>query len=135
MLVYMLLNTATDMVYIGQTAHSLKKRAMRHKDAKGRKNSRLRAALRDFPWYCWEVIPLQYCASLEQLDDAEARWISECDSVNPNVGYNGQRTAKRSGARAAPKQAELTPEQRERFREWGRKGAQAAKEKMASRAR
>lgn len=127
MLVYMLLNTATDMVYVGQTTTTLKKRIDRHRKRGGRssKNRRLWNALNDFPWHVWEVVVLEECLTLEELglcetqrctfgaprfpglDDAEERWIATCNSLEPNVGYNVQ---KRVSGR--PKTYENTNEKR-----------------------
>lgn len=138
MLIYMLLNHATDMVYIGQTSLTLEKRVLRHRDLRSKKNFRLNVALKDFNWNCWEAIVLEYCNSQEHLDECEKHWIELTNACDVNVGYNVQRTSSRVFTLKPTKQkkrTEMTYEERERFRAWGRKGAAKAKENLAARNR
>lgn len=139
----MLLNTATDMVYVGQTTTSLKERIDRHRKKGGRStgNRRLWNALNDFPWFVWEVVVLEHCLSLDDLDVAEERWIADCHSIEPNVGYNGQQRSKHSKPNSSEtrelkskvgrkntvrKKADMTPHELEKYKEWGRKGARVS---------
>ena len=94
--VYMVLNHATDMVYIGQTYNALNKRMMSHRrDAKTGGITKFCEVLREFPWSMFEVIVLERFAKtsdrhadLKILKAAEDYWIDECNACDPNVGYN-----------------------------------------------
>ena len=112
-LIYMLLNRATDTVYIGQTTGSLEERFKCHKDTASK---RLATAFKDFGPDVFEGIVLEYVSSVEEANLAETRWKAECDSTNPNVGYNVHKTAKRNNSY-------VTPEFREKCRLNGLKGA------------
>lgn len=149
MIVYMLLNSATDMVYIGRTHGTLKARVKEHwcHALKEKGTTFLSEAIRDWPDFdSWEFIVLQSCYSEQQLNDSEAAWITICSARDRSVGYNmqfaalsaknetlaeyGRKGAARSKELGKSKtKAEMTEAERERYREWGRKGARVSKEK------
>ncbi len=88
--IYMYLNTITEMVYIGSSMYGLPHRHKRHiKDAfQKEKKSHFHKALSSWSDECWERLILERCHSEEELDSAETRWIAECHALDENVGYN-----------------------------------------------
>lgn len=194
----MYLNLITEKVYVGSTLYGL---AHRHKGhlksaAQAGDKSKFHRALAD--WSddeYWDVVILQRCSTVEELDAAEKFWISETHALDDSVGYNtysstylrssvagaeamkrkrftAEERANRSaagklgaeakaylrsllpakleekkrfkdmtreeqsaylsaagkkGAAKVKRRADMTPEEIERFREWGRKGAAKSK--------
>ena len=157
MIIYMLLNTVTDKVYIGRTHGTIENRIKGHWDhaLKEGGTTFLSEAIRDYPdKELWDFIVLQHCYSEQQFCDAESAWIEICSARCANVGYNmhtskntsqshpvkdrayfsavGKKGGEKSKAMGKSKtRAEMSEEEREKFREWGRKGARRSKEKMA----
>ena len=99
MLVYMLLNTVTEMVYVGATDKTLDARWKRHiKDSRSG-TSRLQQALRDWHPDMWLPVTLVNCYDLNELSAAETAWITLTDARNINIGYNDNRTTYATSAK------------------------------------
>jgi hypothetical protein len=147
MIVYMALNEATEMGYVGRTHGSLEDRWEAHVSAAERGSSLpFHAAIREWGTEVWTKVILQHCSTEEELKIAEGNWIDYLCTREHNVGYNvayarnaldtaskwvermSSRDA-RNGAkslknpRAARPRAEMTETQLEFFRECGRRGA------------
>src|SRR3990167_3181414 len=89
MIIYLSLNEATEMGYVGKTTKTLQERWDRHLDlAKSGGSSAFYRALREWPEHVWTLCILQHCTDLEELAVAEGNWIAELDTLNPSVGYN-----------------------------------------------
>lgn len=132
MLVYMLVNDVEEKVYIGRTFKSREQRVGEHiANAMGGSMTRLHTSLREFAPDCWWSVTLLECETLEQAVELEALWIERCDSVNPNIGYNERN--ERNMSSTPGKKHNVTPEMREKYREWGRKGAQISNERQRER--
>lgn len=181
MRVYMIMNTVTEMAYVGQTGKKVSQRYSRHwDDAKKGSLSPLHVAMREWPdASMWEAVTLETCETQDDLDAAEKRWQSTCNTCDPGVGYNSRmewgvreddvshrgirethfvddlvggvdvrpprgkefyRECGKLGAshgikgafmgdrtiRTVRRKADMTPEEIEQYREWGRRGATAA---------
>lgn len=89
--VYMYLNTVTELVYVGSSLYGIEYRHRHHmrtvRSSKARK-CRFHRALAEWPEELWVRVVLERCADEEQLDAAERRWISTCCSLDAGVGYN-----------------------------------------------
>jgi len=102
---------------------------------------------------CWERTVLQNCYSVEELDAAEEVWRDYCNALDPAVGYNrpapkwsasvanGKITKKevtaekpvkkvhdkdfyrQCGKKGGRKRADMSIEELEQFRAWGKMGA------------
>lgn len=128
MVVYMYLNTVTEMSYVGSSLYGLEHRHRRHlKDSQSpKKKSRFHRALADWPIECWELVVLERCNTEVELDAAETRWIAECHSLSEGIGYNTYdsrylRTAIAGGE--AMKRRTFTPEERVIKSICGKKGS------------
>lgn len=133
MLVYMILNEATEMCYVGKTEGNLKSRWREHREAASSgSGARFHVAIREWGVEVWTPVVLQHCTTEQELSIAEGNWIEYLDARNPVVGYNtryvenayeryahflkGRRIAStRGNKRAAPSV--------EQFRSWGTAGA------------
>ena len=145
MLVYMLVNVITEKAYVGQTQKSLAERWRDHKkQAMGGSTAPLHVAMRE--WNnddLWDRVVLQCCYSVAQLDEAEEAWTEACSTRDGAVGYNAKKqspvpehpgsieTGKLAfhNPNAARPKALMSEEERQKFREWGKKGAAASKKK------
>jgi hypothetical protein len=125
MLVYMLLNEVEERCYVGSTEKTVIARLAEHWAlARGGARSPLHEAMNRWPHdEYWTYVVLQNCYSLEELSEAEERWISHCHSADTGVGYNVHRTV-HGGSR---KQPQMTEQRREFFRECGRRGGSAGR--------
>lgn len=157
MIVYMLWNVVTEKAYIGQTEKSLAERWRAHKeDVKHGSHNRLHDAMREWrddAW--WEMAVLQVCYDRESLNAVEDALVVAYETRNPAIGYNDDPGGNRSltsnaararhtmseeereqyreyGRRGARPKAEMSDVDRERYREWGRKGAERARLKRAT---
>ena len=125
MLVYMMLNTIEERAYIGQTKMTMAARIkLHHEEVAEGSRTPIHTAMRrwdseDF-WLC---VVLQNCYTEDELNRSEELWIERCHTAESGVGYNVKRVA--TGGK---KQAPMSPERREFFRECGRRGAQRSKE-------
>jgi len=90
MLVYMLLNTVTEMAYIGFTTGRMRHRMKEHlAHTKGKRIvGRFYAALLAWPLDCWEAIVLERSDDIDTLLQAERWWIQACETHLFGVGYN-----------------------------------------------
>jgi len=159
MIIYVLVNSIEERVYVGQTTKSLEERVNAHWHAalKENMNTRLCKAIRTTPQReLWETIVLQVVYDVEDLDRLEQAWIDRFDSCSGALGYNGRTQTgtdvgrrrrrvhddesvemfkewgRRGAAAGKAAAASMTPERREQFREWGRLGAARAKARRAS---
>lgn len=153
MVVYMLLNSVNDMVYVGQTTKPLNVRLTEHRGAAKRGNAGLLYVdVRECGWDVFEVVVLERCDTIEQLNAYERLWIKETSACDHGVGYNQRdgghnkrlteetrAACREAGRRGATQKAKdpkkrrdsaldgKTPEERrEFFRECGRKGAKTS---------
>ena len=90
MLVYLLLNTVTEMAYVGLTTGRMRDRLKQHvRHTRGDPRvGQLYDDLRAWPFECWEAVVLERADSLDALLDAERRWILKLETHLPGVGYN-----------------------------------------------
>lgn len=87
----MLLCLVTDMVYVGQTKHSVERRFAAHcANARKGSRSRLCEALRTYGRECFEAVVLERCQTQDELNRSERYWIEYCSSREPGVGYNDE---------------------------------------------
>lgn len=140
MVVYMYLNTVTEMTYVGSSKYGLEHRHRRHlKDMKTRRRSRFYNALTEWPECFWDRVILEQCSTEAELDAAEKRWIAECCALEPGVGYNsydGRRSSSSMGGASMQKRS-FTPAERQVLSAAGKKGAETryGAENIASRRR
>ncbi len=141
MIVYMLLNTKTEMAYVGSTELALEARFKQHWDKCVSKTSPLARAMQETLKHEWERVTLEEFDDLESMLRAEVDWMFELETIRPRVGYNSQvpseqdiqaklkaggSVARTQAApnRAARRREEMTEEELEFFREMGRRGAE-----------
>lgn len=138
MIVYMLLNTATELVYVGATEGTLADRWERHLKESTSRTSRLGAAMSEWEPEFWERVVLCNCYSVQELSDAEAAWQKKCSAFDPGIGYNEHRGSYRDTVKAgkqggsslhsavkpgSPLAGMSTEQRREYFRAAGKRGA------------
>jgi hypothetical protein len=143
MLVYMILNEATEMFYVGRTDGSLESRWLGHlDDVKAGSLTRFHVALREWGTEVWTPVILQHCSTLEELEIAEGNWIEYLDARNPRIGYNTKyvtntyeklydwvaKSSKKKKKSRDFNRSEATTTL-EMFREWGRKGGEMSRKK------
>lgn len=91
MTIYLLINTETAKVYVGQTIGSARGRWLRHVSEAlnpQRKGCRyLSRAIRKHGSLAFILVTLERCQSIDQLNEREAWWIERLRSMAPN-GYN-----------------------------------------------
>lgn len=154
MLVYMLVNEVTDMVYVGQTLQGLFERMKEHENsAKVGSRTRLSNAIREYGFEMFTPVVLQNCYDTDTLNRAEECWIEYTCCREPAIGYNTAKgavgividknekieelTDKFSKAKLKKQKTTVSPllteEEREKYRAWGRKGAAISKERMLKR--
>lgn len=85
-LIYLVTNTVTGKVYVGQTTRTLADRWKSHR-ASGRK-SRLGTSIRAHGKEAFRVEQLDTAESLEELNELERKYIAQYRSTDPTVGYN-----------------------------------------------
>lgn len=88
----MLLNTVTEMAYVGLTTGRMRERLKQHL-VKSRRGvlSALYDAMREWPdMCCWEAVILERSDDIDELLEAERRWILELETHRPGVGYNSK---------------------------------------------
>ena len=165
MIVYMILNEATEMSYVGKCIGTLEDRWHTHvDDAEKGSTTRFHTAIREWGADVWTPVVLQRCYTEQELDVAEGNWIAYLDTCDPHVGYNTRQPKNSydllvawlsSGVRpdgVKPKLSEarreffrqcglkakrmpqktrdqMSPAELERYREYGRKGAERARQK------
>lgn len=128
MLVYMLINLIEERAYIGQTTLTLNDRLNMHdRQVKELSQAPVHEAMRRWPEKdLWLAVVLQNCYDQIELDRCEERWIERCHTAEYGVGYNVQRTCHGTSEKQKRIAADMSEEQREKFREWGRKGARVS---------
>ncbi len=87
MYIYLITNTVNGKQYVGQTRQSVRERFRWHMAAYERTTTPLARAVRKYGPESFTVTVLEKCSTIEQLGDAEARWIHELGTLAPN-GYN-----------------------------------------------
>ena len=88
MLIYLLHNTVNGKGYVGQTTGTLTKRLYGHKWDSTKKRGRIiHRAIAKYGFDSFKVSVLKTCASQEELDAEEIRFISELGTLAPK-GYN-----------------------------------------------
>jgi group I intron endonuclease len=132
--VYLITNLRNGKRYVGQTTTSLRRRFQAHVDhsrsaKRNRSKSALCAAILKYGRDAFTIRLLQSCATQEELDEAERRWISELKTLAPR-GYN-----LRSGGSGAGSHSESTKEKLrgyERTPEWRAKLSASMRGRKAS---
>jgi len=151
MIVYMVVNLIEERAYVGQTMQTLAERMLAHwEGSRTGSMSLLHVAMRKWNDSCfWDAVVLQPCYSQVELDSWESKWIDELSTREPGVGYNARHEAPKRprldgfyrecgmkgavhGRKGARPKAQMSETELERYREWGRKGARIAKEKLLS---
>lgn len=129
MLVYMLINLIEERAYIGQTTLTLNDRLNMHdRQVKDLSLAPIHEAMRRWPEKdLWLAVVLQNCYDQFELDRCEEYWIERCHTAECGVGYNVQRSCHGTSEKQKHTATNMSEEQREKFREWGRKGAKQAR--------
>lgn len=140
MIIYMLLNTVTEKIYIGATKYSLEHRLKKHwASVLEGSETCLHKAMRTWPSEFWDAVILCNCYSLLELSNAEQAWQQKCHAFDPNIGYN-ESTQPYIVTHKAPSVLTcnvksssplfgMSPEERrEYFRNAGKRGAPKAKQ-------
>lgn len=103
MIVYLLINTVTEMSIVGSTIRPLSERiAAYFDDAKKDKPGSMFDALREWPRWAWEAVVLEVVepsSGVRGMVLSEARWICELGTADPRVGYNSTIPDERHAAR------------------------------------
>lgn len=138
MIVYLLLNTVTEMGYVGSTESTLESRFDNHWKARNHKDSELALAMRATVPRQWLRVVLEEYDDVRSMCYGEVEWMHELETTRLGVGYNRQipsavdieQKVKRSAgahaaiAKKAPRTREhMTAEELEYYREQGRLGA------------
>jgi hypothetical protein len=147
MIVYFIVNEATEMGYVGKTVGTLDDRWRGHiAAAESGSDLPFHEAIREWGTEVWLCVILQHCYTEQELNTAEGNWIRYLCTSEQNVGYNikRMRTAWSSAedwimrsqsvfskygklARDNPNSArprdQMTPERIEFFKQCGRRGA------------
>ena len=95
MIVYVISNSVTGQVYVGQTAQTLEQRWRQHLYSafhrnRGRSKSRLLSAIRKFGAQAFSIRKLweDVNGSYDEMNRKEQGYIRAFDSTNPRFGYN-----------------------------------------------
>lgn len=88
--VYLVTNTVTGKVYVGQTTQTLKRRWRGHiADARTRlKPPPLHLAILKYGENSFSIQCLEECGNRQALDEAERKWVNIYNSSDSNQGYN-----------------------------------------------
>ncbi len=86
----MLLNTVNEKAYVGLTIARMRQRVKQHvRHTRGDpRGGHLYDDMRAYPLECWEAIALERYATVDAMLEGERRWIQECGTLDPAVGYN-----------------------------------------------
>lgn len=88
-MVYLILNTVNEKVYIGQTTKSLPQRWSEHLHASRQgKGYYLHKAIRKYGEDCFEIYSLMRADMQDIVDESEIFWIKFFESTSSNHGYN-----------------------------------------------
>ena len=128
MRIYKITNKTNGKLYIGQTTTSLNKRFTSHVTAANAGSTAIiHNAIRKYGKDAFKIEALQECHSVDDLDDAERKWIEELDSISPH-GYNIEAGGCRNrGSLSEETRAKLREAARHRSPEWYDKVCQAAR--------
>ncbi len=83
--IYKITNSINSKIYIGQTTQSIKKRWCLHK--KSESCRAISSAIKKYGADSFKIEIIEECKTLQELNDREAYWIKEINSLSPN-GYN-----------------------------------------------
>lgn len=90
--VYIITNKVNNKVYVGQHVGENLEKYLRHNIRHALNNSGnktyLYRAIRKYGGDVFSIRSLVYCNDKPQMDTLEKVWIAECDSRDPNIGYN-----------------------------------------------
>jgi len=140
--IYLLRNTVSGKVYIGQSVHTWRRWHEHKKCAQWGHKSYLYDAIRKYGSAAFVLEVLEECAPL-QFDEREAYWMQVYDALNPEKGYNymppGQRgrimdADMREKIASKLRGKSLSPETVEKIRvaNTGRKHSEETKQKIAA---
>lgn len=95
MYIYKIINNKTNKIYVGQTKHPIEKRWKEHihaykygvKYKKHIKNSAIYSAMRKYELTSFQIIEIEKCNNIDELNQREIYWIKELNTLSPN-GYN-----------------------------------------------
>lgn len=85
-LIYLVTNTVTGLIYVGQTTRTLADRWKSHR-ASGKK-SRLGASIRAHGKEAFTMQLIATADSRDELNDLERKYIAQYRSADPSIGYN-----------------------------------------------
>lgn len=85
--VYKITNKINGKLYVGQTVHDVRRRFSSHCSPGSGGRSAVKAAIMKYGKEHFTLTVLSECATLEQLNDAEAYWIDHFQTMVPS-GYN-----------------------------------------------
>lgn len=84
MILYKITNSINGKVYVGQTVRTLEERIAEHKR---KSHTIIGKAIKKYGAENFTIELLKEASSIEELNDLEISWISQCNSLIPN-GYN-----------------------------------------------
>lgn len=121
--IYLVTNSVTGKVYVGQTIMSIKDRWKGHCNAGS--GSRLWLSIQKYGRDSFTISEISSANSKQELDDLERRFIKEYRSTDKSIGYNFER-----GGSGVPKSRDAARRAAEKLR--GRKIPPESVEKMAT---
>lgn len=87
MKIYVIINIINKKIYVGQTIQSLKQRFNRHSWKCNKSRSAISSAIHKYGKENFDIILLEQCSSIEELNKQELYWINKLNSLSP-YGYN-----------------------------------------------
>lgn len=113
--IYKITNTTNNKVYIGLTTIDVDTRWKNHIRASKRKNNHLYISMRKYGVGAFKIEVIDETDDVAKLGELERKYIKECDSTNPDKGYNVTRGGERNQLDGNPR-AKLTVEDVEKIR-------------------
>ena len=107
--IYKITNTTNNKVYIGLTTIDVDTRWKNHIRASKRKNNHLYISMRKYGVGAFKIEVIDETDDVAKLGELERKYIKECDSTNPDKGYNVTRGGERNQLDGNPR-AKLTVE-------------------------
>ena len=84
MIIYIITNKINGKNYVGQTTRTLNERIAEHRSCI---KTAIGKAIQKYGWENFEVVVIEECTTIEQLNEREKFWIAKYNSIAPN-GYN-----------------------------------------------
>jgi group I intron endonuclease len=88
MFVYKITCIISNRIYVGKTIHSIESRFNRHIKQSKNPSTKFHHEIAKFGKENFEIVLLQECNSVKELNQAERDWIEKLNSTDPIVGLN-----------------------------------------------